>query len=241
VAKRLAKDSRGVAFHDHLTLEREPRRERLGTFERCAIDHVAMREASVAIRAAERAPDVRIDRPVVHTGRLRRIEYGPGRRAEVGDIRLRTLSRGCAGSLFGYIIEEDSLRHFTPYRTKTVGAMYPLRLFAAIVMMTACASGGGSFPPTVGDAPSNVARAKDLIAAATQAGADSLSREALASARAHLAEADSLTKVKKLDRAALAARLAAADAAYAQADSQRALAERAKAAEAARLANVGSN
>jgi hypothetical protein len=63
----------------------------------------------------------------------------------------------------------------------------------------------------------------------------------LASARAHLAEADSLTKVKKLDRAALAARLAAADAAFAQADSQRALAERAKAAEAARLANVGSN
>jgi hypothetical protein len=119
--------------------------------------------------------------------------------------------------------------------------MYPFRSVAAIVVLTACASGGGSFPPTVGDAPSNVTRAKDLIAAATQAGADSLSREALASARAHLTEADSLTKVKKLDRAALAARLAAADAAFAQADAQRALAEKAKAAEAARLANVGSN
>jgi len=119
--------------------------------------------------------------------------------------------------------------------------MYPLRFIAAIAVLTACASGGGSFPPTVGDAPSNITRAKDLIAVAAQAGADSLSREALASARAHLAEADSLTKVKKLDRAALAARLAAADAAFAQADTQRALAERAKAAEAARLANVGSN
>lgn len=119
--------------------------------------------------------------------------------------------------------------------------MYPLRLFAAIVVLTACASGGGSFPPAVGDAPSNVTHAKDLISAAAQAGADSLSREALASARAHLAEADSLTKVKKLDRAALAARLAAADAAFAQADAQRALAERARDAEAAKLAGVGSN
>lgn len=123
--------------------------------------------------------------------------------------------------------------------------MYPLRFVAAIVVLTACASGGGSFPPTVGDAPTNVTRAKDLIAAAAQSGADSLSREALASARAHLAEADSLTKVKKLDRAALAARLAAADAAFAQADAQRALAERAKDAEQAKLskltASTGSN
>jgi hypothetical protein len=123
--------------------------------------------------------------------------------------------------------------------------MYPLRFVAAIVVLTACASGGGSFPLTVGDAPSNITRAKDLIAAATQSGADSLSREALASARAHLTEADSLTKAKKLDRAALAARLAAADAAFAQADAQRALAERGKAAEQARLAKLtasnGSN
>jgi hypothetical protein len=125
--------------------------------------------------------------------------------------------------------------------------MYSHRFVAAIAILTACAacaSGGGSFPPTVGDAPSNITRAKDLIAAASQVGADSLSREALASARAHLAEADSLTKAKKLDRAALAARLAAADAAFAQADSQRALAERARAAEAAKLAKVattGSN
>jgi hypothetical protein len=119
--------------------------------------------------------------------------------------------------------------------------MYSLRFLAAIVVLTACASGGGSFPPTVGDAPSNVTRAKELIAAATQAGADSLSREALASAKSHLAEADSLTKVKKLDRAALAARLAAADAAFAQADAQRAVAEKARAAEAARLASLGSN
>jgi hypothetical protein len=120
--------------------------------------------------------------------------------------------------------------------------MYPLRFVAAIVILTACASGGGSFPPTVGDAPSNITRAKDLIAAAAQAGADTLSKEALASARAHLAEADSLTKAKKLDRAALAARLAAADASFAQADSQRAIAERAREAEAARLAKVaGSN
>lgn len=123
--------------------------------------------------------------------------------------------------------------------------MYPLRFVAAIVVLTACASGGGSFPPTVGDAPSNITRAKDLIAAAAQSGADSLSREALASARAHLTEADSLTKAKKLDRAALAARLAAADAAFAQADAQRALAERARDAEQARLAKLtasnGSN
>ncbi len=123
--------------------------------------------------------------------------------------------------------------------------MYSLRFAAAIVVLTACASGGGSFPPTVGDAPSNITRAKDLISAAGQAGADSLSREALASARAHLTEADSLTKAKKLDRAALAARLAAADAAFAQADALRASAERARAAEQARLAKLtasnGSN
>jgi hypothetical protein len=119
--------------------------------------------------------------------------------------------------------------------------MYPLRLSAAILVLTACASGGGSFPPTVGDAPSNITRAKDLIAAAAQSGADSLSREALASARAHLTEADSLAKAKKPDRAALAARLAAADAAFAQADTQRALAEHAKAAEAAKLAKVGGS
>jgi hypothetical protein len=118
--------------------------------------------------------------------------------------------------------------------------MYPLRFVTAIVVLTACASGGGSFPPTVGDAPSNIGRAKDLIAAAAQAGADSLSREALASARTHLTEADSLAKAKKPDRAALAARLAAADAAFAQADTQRALAEKARVAEQAKLAKVAS-
>jgi hypothetical protein len=119
--------------------------------------------------------------------------------------------------------------------------MYPLRLVAAIVVLTACASGGGSFPLTVGDAPSNITRAKDLVTAASQAGADSLSREALASARGHLAEADSLAKAKKPDRAALAARLAAADAAFAQADAQRALAEKARDAEQAKLAKVATS
>jgi uncharacterized protein DUF4398 len=113
------------------------------------------------------------------------------------------------------------------------------------MLLAACASGGGSFPATVGDSRSNISRAKDLIDAASQAGADSLSPEALRSAKAHLVEADSLAKNKKPDRAALAARLAAADAAFAQADAQRALAERARKTEQAQIdhlaASAGSN
>jgi hypothetical protein len=105
------------------------------------------------------------------------------------------------------------------------------RLIPILLIVSACASGGGSFPATVGDPRSNMSRAKDLIEAASVAGADSLSPDAIKSARLHLAEADSLTKSKKPDRAALAARLAAADAAFAQADAQRAVAEKARKAE----------
>ncbi len=115
-----------------------------------------------------------------------------------------------------------------------------MRLFrlTGLLVLSACASGGGSFPPTVGDATSNISRAKDLISAAAQAGADSLSSDAIRSARARLVEADSLTKAKKLDRAALAARLAAADAAFAQADAQRVATEHARDAEQAQLAKL---
>lgn len=112
--------------------------------------------------------------------------------------------------------------------------MQLLRLIAVggLMVVAACASGGG-YPSTVGDAPSNIGRAKTVIDDATKAGADSLAPDALQSAKAHLGEADAAQKSGAKDKAAMAARLAVADATYARAVAQRIMAERARSSEQA--------
>jgi hypothetical protein len=114
-----------------------------------------------------------------------------------------------------------------------------LLVLAALVGTAACASSGG-YPATVGDAPSNIGRAKSVIDDAVKAGADSLAPDALQSAKAHLTEADAAQKSGQKDKAAMAARLAAADAAYARAVAQRITAERTQASEQAQLKALGS-
>jgi hypothetical protein len=113
------------------------------------------------------------------------------------------------------------------------------RLIAAggFMVVAACASSGG-YPSTVGDAPSNISRAKTVIDDASKAGADSLAPDALQSAKAHLAEADAAQKSGAKDKAAMAARLAVADATYARAVAQRITAERARSSEQAQLQAV---
>src|SRR5689334_24138563 len=47
-----------------------------------------MRVPRIAIRAAEGAPDIRIDRPKAHLGRFRVVQNRPGRAPEVLDVLL---------------------------------------------------------------------------------------------------------------------------------------------------------
>jgi hypothetical protein len=110
-------------------------------------------------------------------------------------------------------------------------------VIAALFATAACASAGG-YPSAVGDAGSNISRAKTLIDDATKAGADTLAPDALQSAKAHLTEADAAQKSGAKDKAAMAARLAAADATYARAVAQRVVAERTRAAEQAQLQSL---
>lgn len=112
-------------------------------------------------------------------------------------------------------------------------------VLAVFVGAVGCASSGG-YPATVGDAPSNIGRAKSVIDDAVKAGADSLAPDALQSAKAHLGEADAAQKSGQKDKAAMAARLAAADASYARAVAQRITAERARATEQTKLSALGS-
>src|SRR5271163_178352 len=64
-----------------------------------------------------------------------------------------------------------------------MGRMQLSRLLIAAVFATAgCASAGG-YPSTIGEAGSNISRAKTLIDDATKAGADSLAPDALQSAK----------------------------------------------------------
>ncbi|HWZ60458.1 MAG TPA: hypothetical protein VNW46_15870 [Gemmatimonadaceae bacterium] len=114
------------------------------------------------------------------------------------------------------------------------------RLIAVALVSAACAScaSSGGYPSAVGDAPSNISRAKTLIDDATKAGADTLAPDALQSAKAHLAESDAAQKSGAKDKAAMAARLAAADATYARAVAQRVTAERMRSAEQAQLQSL---
>src|SRR4029078_10774673 len=53
-----------------------------------AIEHPPVRVAGVTVRAAERAPHVRIDRPKAHLGRFRVVQNGPSGAAEVLNVLL---------------------------------------------------------------------------------------------------------------------------------------------------------
>jgi hypothetical protein len=102
---------------------------------------------------------------------------------------------------------------------------------ASLVAVAACAS-AGRFPADLGDTRSDaqaaIGEAERQIAAAANAGGDSLAVDAMTGARAHLAAArESEGKSDRL--AVLRARQAAADAVYARALAERVLAERARA------------
>ncbi len=101
---------------------------------------------------------------------------------------------------------------------------------ASLVVAAGCAS-AGRFPADLGSTPSDaqmaIGDAERQIAAAANAGGDSLAVEAMTAARAHLAQArESEDKSERL--AVLRARQATADAVYAKAVAERVLAERAR-------------
>lgn len=113
---------------------------------------------------------------------------------------------------------------------------------AATVLLAAACASGGRFPADLGssrsDAEIAIGDAERQIAAAANAGGDSLSVEIMTSARAHLAAAREAEG--KSDRlAVLRARQAAADAVYAKALAERVLAERARAQARASVEALG--
>ena len=95
---------------------------------------------------------------------------------------------------------------------------------AAAVALAGCASAGGGLFPEAGDAPAAIAGAERMLGEAQQAGADSLARDAMASARANLTAA----RAASGNRAALLGRQAQADARFARAEADRVRAERAR-------------
>lgn len=117
-----------------------------------------------------------------------------------------------------------------------------LRWSAASLLLAAACASGGRFPADLGstrsDAQIAIGDAERQIAAAANAGGDSLSVEVMTGARAHLAAAREAEG--KSDRlAVLRARQAAADAVYAKALAERVLAERARAQARAAVEAVG--
>ncbi|MFN2400715.1 MAG: hypothetical protein ABR543_19080 [Gemmatimonadaceae bacterium] len=101
-----------------------------------------------------------------------------------------------------------------------------VRAIGAAMIMAGCASGGGSIFPEAGEPNAAIANAQRLIAEAQQAGADSLAREALATAQQNVAAAQTELRNNNNDRAALKAREAAADATFAREQARRVLADR---------------
>jgi hypothetical protein len=107
-------------------------------------------------------------------------------------------------------------------------------------LLGACASaggggGGGAFPTPMGDPANVVAHANAMIEEASVAGADTLARDVMASARQHVADAQIELRDKHTARASLRAREAVADATYAKALADRIMAERSRSAEEALL------
>ena len=108
--------------------------------------------------------------------------------------------------------------------------MHILRWLAVASLAAACAS-AGRFPPDLGttreEARVAIGDAERQIAAAANAGADSLAVDAMNAARLHLTAArESEEKSERL--AILRARQAVADAVYAKAVAEQVLAERAR-------------
>jgi hypothetical protein len=121
---------------------------------------------------------------------------------------------------------------YRPLRWLSAGGLAVL----ATGLLGACASaGGGAFPTPMGDPANVVAHANVLIEEASVAGADTLAREVMASARQHIADAQIELRDKHTARASLRAREAVADATYAKALADRIMAERSRSAEEALL------
>jgi hypothetical protein len=96
------------------------------------------------------------------------------------------------------------------------------RTFILPILLAGCATAG--YFPQSGDPNAAMATARDQIALAEQAGADSLAPEALASAQQNLQTAESHMQGSS-KRAAVDAKQAAADAIYAKAQAERVRAE----------------
>lgn len=105
----------------------------------------------------------------------------------------------------------------------------------ASAVLAACASSGGAFPAPIGDPGNVVTHANAMIEEASVAGADTLARDVMASARQHVADAQIELRDKHTARASLRAREAVADATYAKALADRIMAERSRSAEEALL------
>ncbi len=108
-------------------------------------------------------------------------------------------------------------------------------LAAASAVVAACASSGAAFPAPIGNPGNVVAHANAMIEEASVAGADTLARDVMASARQHVADAQIELRDKNTARASLRAREAVADATYAKALADRIMAERSRSAEEALL------
>jgi hypothetical protein len=108
-------------------------------------------------------------------------------------------------------------------------------LAVASAMLAACASSGSAFPAPIGNPATVVAHANAMIEEASVAGADTLARDVMASARQHVADAQIELRDKHTARASLRAREAVADATYAKAVADRIMAERSRSAEEALL------
>jgi hypothetical protein len=108
-------------------------------------------------------------------------------------------------------------------------------LVVASAVLAACASSGAAFPAPIGDPGNVVTHANALIEDASVAGADTLARDVMASARQHVADAQIELRDKHTARASLRAREAIADATYAKALAERIMAERSRSAEEALL------
>src|SRR5215204_2458527 len=79
-----------------------------------------------------------------------------------------------------------AVHHRLHHSTQEIYLMRNMRVFALALFSAGCASAGGVFPEA-GDGASAIANAERQIAAAQQAGADSLAAEVLNSARQHVA------------------------------------------------------
>jgi len=121
---------------------------------------------------------------------------------------------------------------YRPLRWLPVGGL----AVVATGLLGACASAGGAaFPTPMGDPANVVAHANVMIEEASVAGADTLARDVMASARQHVADSQIELRDKHTARASLRAREAVADATYAKALADRIMAERSRSAEEALL------